>query len=521
MGFKAFAATLPQTNNPFLDLRQFPLQGLKKLSRYRYEVTLKGHYPQFLFWLAMPFFSPIPWEADVFYRQPGMDDKNLNLSWYPIGTGPFMLTENNPNSRMVLDKNPHFHAEYFPNNGTAEDKRLGYLQHQNERLPLIDKAIYTLEKESIPRWNKFLQGYYDMSGVSNDSFDQTVTINRIGGASLSPPMQAKGMRLSQAVDPTVYYLGFNMLDPLVGGDSERARKLRQAISIAINYEENIAIFYNGRGRAAQGPIAPGIPGFTEGEQGINRTVYTWDGTAPKRLSVDLAKEKLNEAGYPNGIDPTTGHPLILTYDVAISGSPDDKARFDWMRKQFAQIGLELNVQATQYNRFQEKMRSGNAQIYSWGWVADYPDPENFLFLLYGPNGKVKYGGENASNYHNARFDQWFNRMKNLPNGPARLAMINQMLALVRNDAPWVWGINTTTLTLSQQWVSPLKASTIGVNTLKYIAIDIGLRNTLRNAWNRPVLWPLGLFTLLLVGLLIPFFIAYRQRQRSRAVRINA
>lgn len=61
-----------------------------------------------------------------------------------------------------------------------------------------------------------------------------------------------------------------------------------------------------------------------------------------------------EAGYPHGIDPKTGKHLILNYDVTTSGGPEDKSLFDWMRKQFAKIGIDLNVRATLYNRFQEK-----------------------------------------------------------------------------------------------------------------------------------------------------------------------
>ena len=125
---------------------------------------------------------------------------------------------------------------------------------------------------------------------------------------------------------------------------------------------------------------------------------------------------LAQAGYPGGIDPKTNLPLLLHYDVATSSSPDDKARFHWLRKQFAKIGIALDIRSTLYNRFREKVRTGKAQIFSWGWMADYPDPENFLFLLYGPNGKVKNGGENAANYSNETVDELYEQIKNLPNG---------------------------------------------------------------------------------------------------------
>ena len=93
---------------------------------------------------------------------------------------------------------------------------------------------------------------------------------------------------------------------------------------------------------------------------------------------------------------------------------------DWLRKQFAAIDVQLQVRATDYNQFQSKVLRGNFQLIQWGWNADYPDPENFLFLLYGPNAKVTAQGENAANYDNPRFNALFQRMENMtkpPNAP--------------------------------------------------------------------------------------------------------
>ncbi|HAT6935115.1 TPA: peptide ABC transporter substrate-binding protein [Legionella pneumophila] len=523
LGFKEYGDSLPKglaNKNSFIDLRKYPLKGVKKLDDYTFEITLKGQYTQFLFWLAMPFFAPVPWEADLFYSQKDMDDKNLSFGWYPIGTGPFMLTENNPNRSMILEKNPNFREVYFPVNGSDADRRAGYLTNQGRRLPLIDKAVYTLEKESIPRWNKFLQGYYDMSGISADSFDQAIHINRFGEPILSQEMKDKKIYLRQTLEPSIYYTGFNMLDSVVGGNSKRARKLRQAISIAVNFDENIAIFFNGRGIPAQGPIPPGIFGYKEGKEGINPYVYQWVNNARKRKSLKDAQKLMVEAGYPGGIDPKTGKHLILHYDVMTTGGPDDKARLDWMRKQFANIGIDLNIRATLYNRFQEKMRIGHAQIFSWGWNADYPDPENFLFLLYGKNGKVKYGGENASNYENPEFDRLFNLMKNRPNDLQRQKLIDKMLAIVRYDAPWVWGMHSEDFILSQDWVSNIKSNTISLNTLKYVSVNVPERNQLRRSWNQPVFWPLGVLFGLLVALVIPLLITYLKKEKQPAERVK-
>lgn len=523
LGFNEFGKTLPEIThgkNEYIDLRKYPFKGLKKLDDYTVEITLKGQYTQFLFWLAMPFFSPIPWEADLFYSQEGMEDNNLTLGWYPIGTGAFMLTENNPNRSMILEKNPNFHEAFFPDNATSEDKTKGYLVNTGKRLPLIEKAVFTLEKESIPRWNKFLEGYYDTSGISADSFEQAITINHLGEPMLSQEMINKKMYLTQTLEPSIYYMGFNMMDNVVGGTSERARKLRQAISIAVNFDEKIAIFYNGRGRPAQGPIPPGIYGYKEGQEGTNTYVYQWIDNARQRRPLSDAKKLMREAGYPEGIDPETGAALILHYDTNTTGSPEDKSTLDWMRKQFASIGIDLNIRATLYNRFQEKMRTGNAQIFSWGWNADYPDPENFLFQLYGPNGKVQHGGENATNYQNPTFDRLFDLMKNRNNDEQRQNMIEQMLELVRHDAPWVWGLHPENFILAQDWVSKVKANTMSLATLKYVSINVPERNKLRTAWNQPILWPLGLLLMLFFALTLPLVFAYLKKEKEPAARMK-
>lgn len=521
LGFSEYAKKLPEKHSQtsYLDLRRYPLEGVKKINDYTFEITIKGLYPQFLYWLAMPFFSPIPWEVDKFYSQPGMNAKNLNLDWYPVGTGPFWLRENNPNRRMLLQRNQNYRPVFFPSHGSLLDEKAGFMANAGKKIPMIDSAIYTLEKESIPRWNKFLQGYYDGSTITNDSFDQAIKLSPTGKPMMTRSMQEKKMHLVESSDANFFYLGFNMLDPIVGGASLRARKLRQAISIAIDYNEYINIFFNGRGKAAQGPIPPGIFGHKTGKEGINPYVYQWVNNKVEKRSIEEAKILLQEAGYPNGQDPATGSALILHYAVASTADPDEKSRLDWMRKQFANLGIELDVQSTQYNRFQEKLRNGNAQIFSWGWLADYPDPENFLFLLYGPNGKVKYGGENAANYENQRFDALFEIMKNRPNDVKRQELIDAMLDIVRQDAPLAWGAHTQTLSLSQDWVSLVKPNAVSLNNLRFVSIDVDARNNLRAVWNKPILWPLFLIFLLVVFIILVLMLAYYQKDRQKARRL--
>lgn len=502
-------------DSEYLDLRDFDFEGARSLDRYTYEIRITEKYPQFRFWLAMPFFAPVPWEADVFYAQPGMREKNISLDWYPVGTGPYLLTENNPNRRMTLQRNPNFRGEQYPSSGAPGDAAVGLLASAGRTMPFIETAYYSLEKENIPEWTKFLQGYYDVSSILAESFDQAIRFNSQGEAGLTDGMREKGIQLQTATMATISYLGFNMRDPVVGGDGEKARLLRRAIAIAMDFEELISIFANGRGVPAQGPIPPGIFGHVEGERGLNPYVYEWRAGRAQRRSIEEARLLMRDAGFPNGRDPVSGKPLTLYFETA-SGGPGSKALLNWYRKQFEKLGIQLVIRATDYNRFQEKVRKGTAQIFGWGWNADYPDPENFLFLLYGPNGKVEHHGENAVNYRNARFDELFVRMRALEDTPERQALIDEMVEILRRDGPWVWGFHPTAYTLRHAWFGNSKPNLMARNTLKYKTIDAPARVAARREWNRPVFWPLLVLAGVLCASAVPAWRTYRARQDSAA-----
>jgi len=511
----ALASVANARRDNWLDLRDAPLAGVEVLDRYTYRIRIKGKYPQFLYWLTMPFFAPMPWEADRFHSQPGMAEKNLTLDWYPVGTGPYMLTENNPNARMVLERNPNFRGETYPCDGEVADRQDGLLDDCGKSLPFIDKVVFTREKEQIPYWNKFLQGYYDASGISSDSFDQAVQVGTGGDVSLTAEMREQGIRLTTAVATTSFYMGFNMLDPLVGGNAEPARKLRQAIALAVDQEEFISIFQNGRGIAAQGPIPPGIFGYRAGREGVNPVMYDWTAEGPRRKSIALARQLLAEAGWSDGRHARTGEPLVVHLDTTATGV-GAKTRIDWLNKQFQKINVQLVVRSTDYNRFQEKVRKGAVQLFYLGWNADYPDPENFLFLLYGPQGKVRHNGENAANYANPEYDRLFEQMRAMENSPERQALISRMMVILQEDTPWVWGFHPKDYSLHHAWLKNRKPSKVGNNTLKYQRVDAPLRQSLRDRWNPPIIWPLGLLAALLVMVALPAILSHRRREASTA-----
>jgi len=513
-GFSDFAAALASRRESDEAFGRLPVheqyaavggvRGIATPESHVLEVTLDQPYPQIKYWFAMEFSTPVPWEAIAYYDgqegRPRFDD-------HPVGTGPFVLAEYDKQARYVLEKSQNWYglrhpewgapAAVFPSDGEEDDERSGRLADAGRALPLIDRVVFVREKESIPRFNKFLQGYYDASGIIKESFDSVIQQD-----GLSPAMQEKGVRLGKAVSPDVYYIGFNQDDPVVGrAGGEKSRKLRQAMSLVIDVEEFLRIFLNGRGVPAQSPLPPGIYGYDPGY----RNPY-------RQPDLERARALMVEAGYPNGIDPETGEALALQFDTANTTTAGlNQVRF--LTSAWRQLGIDVRIDATNYNQFQEKLRRGVYQVYQFGWVADYPDPENFFFLLWSQMGKRLTGGPNSTNFSDPRFDELFVSMKARENGPQRRTEIEEMTLILERERPWIELFHREDYSLYQSWVSNVKPMGLSIPTYQYRDIDPEMRKRLREAWNEPILWPAYVLAIAAVGVVLPGIRTYlKERQ---------
>ncbi len=518
-------AGLPESSQdkPFLDFRRWPLAGAQALDPHLLRLRIKGKYPQWKYWLTLTFTSPVPWEADAFYSQPGMAGNGLSLIRWPVGTGPYMLTEFQQDRRHVMKRNPNYHGETYPCEGMPGDKEAGLLADCGKPMPFADAFESIIIKERVPRKEMFKQGYLDVPEIERPEWGVEFRTDMEDSAAVRKSFEERGFSFPQTTDINSWYLGFNWLDPVVGkGDTPerqvRNKKLRQALSIAIDWEEGYGrIFRNKGGEAAHGPVPPGVFGSREGTPaGYNAvTHHVVDGKVVRRPLED-AKRLLAEAGYPNGRDAKSGQPLVLNYDYQRTPTPEIKSEIDWMVKQFAKLGIQLEVRATDYNQFQDKVLKGKQQIFWWGWLADYPDAENFLFLLYGPNSKAAVAGENTANYSNPEYDRLFRRMQTLDDGPEKQAIIDRMVAIVREDSPWAWGYWPYVALAFQPWVHNGKPSILIRDEVKYYRVDPVMRVARQHEWNRPHTWPLAV--LLAAALVFAGFAwrSYRARQRATA-----
>jgi ABC-type transport system substrate-binding protein len=506
---------------PWRDLREVPFEGARAIDDHTYEVRLIGKYPQFRFWLAMSFFAPVPWEADKFYAQRGMLEHSLTFNNWPAGTGPFMLTEQRSN-QYVMKRNPNFRGEPYPCEGMPGDKEKGLLDDCGKPMPFADMVVSSIEKERESRASKFIQGYFDVPEIERYDNVFQLLAEKEDGSGRAEQLKSHEVKFSSAVEPQNWYMGFNWLDPVVGKgatpeEEVKHRKLRQAISISTDWEEHGTVFFDiyGPAQVAMSAVPPGMFGYRDAQDGINPITHDWVGGDAKRKSLDVAKKLLAEAGFPDGRDAKSGKPLVVYYDSNGVG-PAYQSRLDWQVKQAAKLGIQMEIRSADYNRFQDRMRKGAAQIFFWGWNADYPDAENFLFLLYGPQAKAKFDGENAANYQNDEYDHLYNVMKDLPDGPERQKVIDRMVKIARDDAIWMWGLFPGNVVASQPWMHNATPTIIVRDHVQYMRVEPALRVAKLAQWNKPVWWPVPAALALLLLALWPAWRIWKRREAASA-----
>lgn len=511
----AYAQELNEREHPIIiDYLKLPFPGVKRVDDHTYQIILTKKYPQMRYWLAMTFFSPMPPEAIAFYGQGPLRKLNITLAQNPVGTGPYRFEEYIPNRHCLLVRNENYRHDPYPSQGEPGDEKRGLLVDAGKPMPLNDRVLMTYEREGVPLWNKFRLGYFDLLQLrdASNSFDQAVQITASGNE-LSDDMKEKGVKLEPISQATVNYIAFNMLDSVIGGDSDKQRKLRQAICIAINSEEYCSIFLPGQAEPAHAAVPPTVFGGVDPKRGeYNPYVYNWDQQRdlPVRKSIQEAKRLMTEAGYPQGIGPD-GKPLRLRF-ISRWHRAGHKPRIPWLIKQFQQIGIQLIDETTDYNTFQDKLLNGNFQVTEWGWNADYPDAENFFFLLYGPNGKKLYTGENNANYDNPEFNRLFKQMETMSDTPQRAEIIKRMNEILWEDAPWHFFYNLSEISVAHEWVHNFKPHMLNKYQFKFRRIDLDNRRDRQKQWNKPVYWPMAIILLVLLAAVIP---AVRVVVRSR------
>lgn len=417
------------------------VEGLKKIDQYTMAMKLTRPNPLALFPFASSTTSIVCREAVEKY---GDEFQN-----HPVGTGPFYIKQNSRRGVMILAKNPDYHQTY-PTEGDPGDTEKGLLADAGKKLPLIDEVHMPLIEEAQPAMLKFRKGQLDMIGLSKDDFNKMAVKHPDGSFSLKEEY-AKKYRLTTEVGLDMTYMGFNLNDPIVGG--EKGRPLRQAIAYALDTQQWIDLLLNGRGVTVKTVVPYPIAG-SQKDMGDDFTFYT-----PNQ---EMARKKLAEAGYPDG----KGLPELTI--MQRSTSKDARQQFEFVRNELAQVGIKVKAEFLTFSAYLKKVESGNFQITDSAWAADFPDAENFYQLLYGPN---KTPGPNLSNFANAEYDKLYEETRFMENGPERFKIFRRMAEIVRDELPIFPRFTRIAFGLYQPWVNNYKRNMMADSPYMYYSVD--------------------------------------------------
>lgn len=452
-----------------------PVKGLRALDDHTLQFRLVEPYPQFNMVLAMHLYAPCPREAvEHWLTGNGSIPKHERSVTFKnteevVGTGAYYLHTWHRKHRIVLMRNPEFRADFYP---TAEDLRRdiekynlpehqltelqgkGFLRDAGRQLPFIDAASYEFVGETYPAWMLFLSRQTDGSGIPREVFESVVT----PGKELTDQWKKRGIYMRKAWPPTLYWMVFNMEDPVLGASPS----LRQAMCLSYNVEAGIEVLRNGRGRRATNIVPTAFKGHKEAGPG---PYYRYDLDAARK-KIARAKQELAAAGK---LDENGEIPVIKLY---LTEGAAAQRMAEFIQQQFDQIGVRIKPVFSDWPTLQQKVHTKQAQMYMMGWHADYYDAENFLQLFYSPNIQ---NGTNNANYSNPEFDRLYEKIRVMPDTPERTKLYAKMIRIVCEDCPVLMENEPMTLALYYDWYQNVLMHPIGYGFGKFRKIDVPLR----------------------------------------------
>ena len=397
-------------------------------------IQLKYPYPQLLYAMAMNFTSPVPEEA--------IKAAKNDFSSLAVGTGAYFISTYNSSQGADLQKFQGYQSSVYPSEGDRLARDSGFLKDAGAKLPFMEKVRLVVIKEAQTDWLNFLKKKIDMINLTKDHYHVALT----NEGKLKPEIIKDEIVLQASPTLIYWWIAFNMKDPIVG----KNLNLRKAIAHGVNIDKYIELFTYNVAQKANSIYPPGVPGYSPAAD------------LPYKYDLNLAKEYLKKAGYPEG----KGLPT-LKYDIR--GSDTRRRQMgEYIQQELRALGIKVEIQINTFPAFLDKARKGELQFWQGGWVLDYPDAENVLQLLSSQNLPP---GQNYFNYVNTEFDKLFQEARVIQDGKRKFELMAKMENLVNADLPWVMQYYARNYILSHKYLKNFMYSDIIYNNIKYLKVE--------------------------------------------------
>jgi oligopeptide transport system substrate-binding protein len=436
--------------------------GMEVRGKYLISFKLKEPDFNFLYVMAMPNVVPVAREVIEAYES--------DTHAHPVGTGPFILAEWVRRSKIVLERNPNhrgYELETRYADPADEWDRRAMDDLRGKRLPALDRVeIYPIEDEQ-PRYLAFLNKEHDILDETPFSFIHQVLPN----GKLSKALEKEHVRVFRELQPEITFDAFNVEETAsgrenpVGGYSPERIALRRAMVLAHDRDQEIAIIRKNQALPAQTPVPPGVVGYDES---LHSSEQDPDPARAKALLDMFGYIDRDGDGWRERPD---GKPLVIEYKYSLGGQEARELGELWAKSMRA-VGIRIEATAVQFADLLNDKRVGNFQLAGSAWIADYPDAQNFLQMLYGPNTNQS----NESRFRLPEFDRLYEKSLGYPDGEERNKLYHEMNRLLLAYAPWRLGVHRIFNHLQYPWVKGYKKHPILYTNFKYLDLDVAAQH---------------------------------------------
>ncbi|WP_044619609.1 ABC transporter substrate-binding protein [Gynuella sunshinyii] len=430
------------------------VEGIKALDKYTLQLNLTDVNYNFATILAMPAFSAVAREVVETYAE--------NTNAHPVGTGPYMLKEWKPGSKITLTANPGFRKEVFNFKADKSDPVSVAVakEMKGKVIPQTGNIEISVIEEEQPKWLAFLNQQLDilLRGIPQPALKEALIINPENplDVKLAPKYADMGIQMQRKKMLEITFYFFNMKDPVVGGYSADKIALRRAIAMAFPRQETIARIR--RGQAV--PVEYAIPEGVAGHNPKARDGAKFDPAKANAL-LDAVGYKIGADGYRTLPD---GSPLSV--EMGTGTAAIDREWNEYWQQAFDSLHLKLTFKTGKWSELSKANREGKLQMWSLAWAADYPDGENFMQMFYGPNG----GDSNFAFFDLPAFNQYYEEALKLPNGNKRQSLYDKMDKLIAQYQPYIFSDTRVRSIVTQSYVHGFKTHPI-LSGWRYVELD--------------------------------------------------